>query len=123
LAGTATALFENHLDTAAAGQSLAVRVRDIQDFMTLTGAEVRIYDSRSDSRGEQKLLAARIVDDGSGSGSDMPLHFGLPDVETIDVEVTYPKGERRLQLRIEAISLKAYRGRALTLRVPPQINR
>lgn len=121
MTGTARALFENQLDSAAAGRSLTVRVRDIQDFMTLTGAEIRVYNSNGDKR----LLAMRIVDDGAGGGSqsDMPVHFGLPNVEDVDVEVTYPKGDRRIQLRIEAISIAAYRGRALTLRLPPEVRR
>jgi hypothetical protein len=121
MSGADTPLFESKLDSAAGMQSLAIRVRDVQDFMTLTGAEVRVFAGSGDHR----LLGTRIVDGGESSGSqnDIPLHFGLPNVEEVDVEVTYPRGDRRIQLRIQAISLQAYRGRVLTLRVPPEVRR
>jgi endonuclease/exonuclease/phosphatase family metal-dependent hydrolase len=120
LSGTAESLFENKLDTAASRRSLAVRVRDIQDYMTLTGAEVRVFDAKTG-----KLVATRIVDDGGDVSvqHDVPLHFGLPEVDEVDVEVTYPRGDRRLLLRVESIALGAYQGRVLTLRLPPEVRR
>lgn len=110
-----TSVLENKLEGDALEHAIDVRVRDIQDYMTLTGAEVRVF-----ARGD-KLISSGIVGDGSngGSQSDMPLHLATGDNDEVDVEVTYPKGDTRVQMKLEGISVKAYRERGLTMRVPP----
>jgi len=67
---------------------------------------VRIY-----AAGTPTLVGARLVDSGSGydAQSDMPLHFGVGSRTSVDVEVTWPGGGRRLVARAAGV-------RAATLR-------
>ena len=99
-------LLRNALPPAMARQSLAVRVLDSRRRATRAGAEVRIY-----AAGTRTLVGARLVDSGSGydAQSDMPLHFGVGSRTSVDVEVTWPGGGRRLVARAAGV-------RAATLR-------
>jgi hypothetical protein len=85
-------LLLNTLPRGRARRSLGVLVRDMRGRATRPGAEVRVY-----AAGSRTLLGTRLVDTGSGydAQSDLPVHFGLPSVDHVDVEVTWPAGGRR----------------------------
>ena len=107
-------VLHNLLPAAAARRSLSLRILDARGRAVVAGAEVRVY-----SAGTKRLLAARLVDTGSGynAQSDVPLHVGLGDLGRLDVEVTRmgsgrrtqtwrrnfdPRRERRLEVRAAA---------------------
>jgi hypothetical protein len=85
-------LLRNMLAPEVARRSLHVRVLDHAGRATRAGAEVRLY-----TRGTQRLLAARLVDSGSGydAQNDVPVHFGLAATDAVDVQVTFPAAGRR----------------------------
>ena len=89
------AVYRNLLPAAQARKSLQVMVLDSKGHSTRAGSEVRLY-----AAGTRKVVGGRIVDSGSGytSQSQVPVHFGLGDVKTVDVEVTYftPQGRKTL---------------------------
>jgi imidazolonepropionase-like amidohydrolase len=72
--------------------SLKVRVLDPNGRATRAGAEVHVY-----AAGTRRLLATRLVDTGSGynAQNDIPVHVGLPSLDPVDVEVTWPANGRR----------------------------
>lgn len=74
------------------GRSLQVRVLDGHGRATRAGAEVRVYLA-----GTRRLLAAGLVDSGSGynAQSDLPVHVGLPVDGRVDVQVIVPARGRR----------------------------
>lgn len=76
----------------AAQRSIKVRVLDSRGRATRAGAEVRVY-----AAGTRRLLATRLVDTGSGynAQNDMPVQLGLPTLDPVDVEVTWPANGRR----------------------------
>ena len=78
---------------------------------TTAGAEVRVYENR-----ERQLIAARIVDSGSGynAQNDLPVHVGTLD-RLVDVEVTLPRKGRPVT-RATRINPRDYSGRALVIR-------
>ena len=76
------------------------------------GSEVRIYDLNG------KLLGSRLVTTGDGynSHSNKPVHFGLPNVNTVNLEVTFlTKGERKIQ-RYENIRVDDYANKQFLVR-------
>lgn len=107
-------VLRNALPPDAAARSLHVRVVDANGRATRAGAEVRLY-----SAGTRRLLGTRLVDTGSGynAQSDMPVHFGLPSSEPVDVEVIWPGSGRRLVSRAAGVIPTEWRGRALVVRV------
>jgi hypothetical protein len=82
----------NLLPEETARRSLRVRVLDANGRATRAGAEVRVY-----AAGTRRVLATRLVDTGSGynAQNDMPVHVGLPSMDPVDVEVTWPANGRR----------------------------
>jgi hypothetical protein len=54
----------------------------------------------------RRCSAPRLVDTGSGynAQSDIPVHFGLPSMAPVDVEVTWPAAGRRVVRRVTGIS-------------------
>jgi hypothetical protein len=109
------AVYRNLLPAAQARKSLQVVVLDSKGHYTRAGAEVRLY-----AAGTRKVVGGRIVDTGSGytSQSQSPVHFGLGDVKTVDVEVTYftPQG-RKTVVQKNVDPTKVPRG-ILTVKVP-----
>ena len=107
-------LLQNLLRPEFAGQSLQVRVLDGSGAATRTGAEVRLF-----AAGTDELLGLRLVDSGSGydSQSDLPVHFGLPGAQPVDVAVTILAGGERLTATVTDVDPAEYRGRVLELRV------
>jgi FG-GAP-like repeat/ASPIC and UnbV len=94
----------NQLAPADARRSLKIRALDARGRATLAGAEVRVYSSSA-----KRLLATRLVDSGSGynAQSDVPVHVGLADVGTVDVEVIHPAAGRRATARLRNITPSA----------------
>ena len=80
---------------------------------TRAGAEVRIY-----AEGTRTLLGTRRVDSGSGydAQSDLPVHFGIPGGQRVDVEVTVPAAGRRTVTRLDGVDPRALQGRAVEIR-------
>jgi hypothetical protein len=118
LTGAATpgtvALLRNLLSTEAAGRSLSVRVLDGRGRATRAGAEVHLFAARS-----RRWLGTRLVDTGSGynAQNDMPVHFGLPSMAPVDVEVVWPGSGRRVTTRVANVRPADWRGRSLVVRV------
>ncbi|MBK91332.1 MAG: hypothetical protein CME27_02620 [Gemmatimonadetes bacterium] len=117
LAGSAIdgthALLENLLRPEFAWHSLQVRVLDEKGHSTRPGSEVRLFVSGTD-----RLLGTRRVDSGSGydAQSDLPVHFGVPGGQKVDVEITVPGGGRRRVTRIDGVDPRMYQGRSLEVR-------
>ena len=89
-------------------------VLDARGRATRAGAEVRVYEA-----GTRRLLGTRLVDSGSGYDSQnvAPVHFGLPALSPVDVEVTVPARGARRTARITAVDPTVSAGRALGVRV------
>ena len=117
LAGSAIdgthALLENLLRPEFAWHSLQVRVLDEKGHSTRPASEVRLFVSGTD-----RLLGTRRVDSGSGydAQSDLPVHFGVPGGQKVDVEITVPGGGRRSVTRIDGVDPRMYQGRSLEVR-------
>jgi hypothetical protein len=107
-------LLRNLLRPEFSSHSLQVRVLDGRGFATRPGAEVRLYVAGTD-----QLLGTRLVDTGSGydAQSDLPVHFGLPAANPVDVAVTVLAGGQRRTAVLRDVDPDAYRGRGLTLKV------
>jgi len=108
-------LLRNELDSAAARRSLSVSVVDANGRATLAGTEVRVYVA-----GTRRLLGTRLVDSGSGYDSQnvVPVHFGLPSLGRVDVEVTVPRAGRRAVTRSRSVDPAGSAGRSLVIRAP-----
>ena len=82
-------VMRNMLEPSLSARGLLIRVVDVDGRATRAGAEVRVFAS-----GTQRLIAARIVDSGSGydSQNDLPVHVGIPPgVSRVDVQVIVPR--------------------------------
>jgi hypothetical protein len=90
-------------------RAVAVRVLDAQGRATTAGAEVRAYRT-----GTRELVASATVDAGSGycSQSVQPAHLGIGAHPAVDIEVSLPRGGRRLVARTSASA-----GATVTVRV------
>lgn len=110
-------LMENHLRPEVVWHSLQVRVLDQNGRATMPGAEVRAY-----AAGTEHLLGSRLVDTGSGydAQSDLPVHFGLPGGQPVDVRVTVLGGGERHVGTVAAVDPAEYQGRVLTIRIDRQ---
>ena len=107
-------LLRNLLRPEFSWHSLQVRVLDGSGRATRAGAEVRLFEA-----GTERLLGTRLVDTGSGydAQSDLPVHFGLPGGQPVDVEVTtFVRGQRRT-VTVTGIDPREYRGGVLNVRV------
>jgi len=115
--GATHALVQNLLRPEVAFHSLKVRVLDAEGRATLAGSEVRVY-----AAGTFDLLGTGVVDTGSGydAQSDLPLHFGLPGAEPVDLEVTLVGAGKRIPSRIAGLDPAGYRGRVVTIRLDEQ---
>lgn len=107
-------LLQNLLRPEFSWHSLQVRVLDEEGRNTRAGAEVRIY-----AAGGSDLLGTRRVDSGSGynAQSDLPVHFGVPGGQQVDVEVIVTGGGRRTVTRVDGVDPRMYQGRAIEVRV------
>lgn len=107
-------ILRNMLPRAAARRSLAVRVLDTDGRALRAGAELRVY-----ARGTRRLLAARIVDSGSGYNAQnvIPVHVGLPRLQPVDVEVTWPAGGKAVTAMRRNVQPAALTGKVLAVRI------
>ncbi len=117
--GATHALMQNLLRPELALHALRVHPVDAEGRATLAGAEVRVY-----AAGTFELLGTGIVDTGSGydAQSDLPLHFGLPSAEPVDIEVTLVGAGSRIPSRISGLDPAGYRGRVITIRLDERGN-
>jgi hypothetical protein len=108
-------ILRNMLPAETARRSMSVRVVNDRGLALQAGAEVRLYAS-----GTRRLIGTRLVDSGSGynSQNDIPVHFGLPSAEPVDIEIVWPMGGRRVTVREESVDPKDYVGRAVVIRLP-----
>lgn len=107
-------LLTNLLRPEFRSRMLQVRVLDGDGRATRAGAEVRLY-----AAGTDRLLGTRIVDTGSGydAQSDLPVHFGLPGDQPVDVRVTILVGGRRVTATWPDVDPERHLGRPLVLRI------
>jgi hypothetical protein len=86
-------IFRNALATPAAGRSVRVQVVDSTGRATRAGAEVRAF-----AAGTRRLVAMRLIDTGSGynAQNDMPVTLGLPSMDPVDIEISWPANGRRV---------------------------
>jgi len=64
-------------------------------------------------------MGSRLVDTGSGydAQSDLPVHFGVPGGQPVDVEVTVLLSGQRSTVRIENVDPRDHQGAALIVQV------
>jgi hypothetical protein len=112
-------VFENLLAGDKARQSLQIMVLDAQGRYTRAGSEVRIYEP-----GTKKLLGMSFLDTGSGYNTQnaMPVHFGLRNVEAVDVEVTTLTTQGRKTAMISSVVPSQHAGRWLVVKVDGEGN-
>ena len=105
-------LFRNELPNDRARRSLQVLVLDHEGRATRAGAEVRLYAAAG------TLLGTRLVPTGDGYGSQgvVPVHFGLANMGTVTVEVTFLTRAGRASKRVERVDPRAWAGRALVVK-------
>jgi len=106
-------ILKNLLRPEFAWHSLQVRVLDAEGRATRPGTEVRLY-----AAGTSTLLGTRIVDSGSGydAQSDLPVHFGVPGGQPVDVEITSFVGGTRQVARLDGVDPDDFRRAVLTIR-------
>ena len=96
------------------GRSIEVEVTDPNARRTRAGSEVRAYRA-----GTRQLLAAALVDSGSGycSQNDMPVHLGINASWTgkVDLEVVTIAAGRRHVSVVRDVDPDDYRGRSLRI--------
>ena len=85
-------------------RALHVRVTDTRGRAVRAGAEIRVF-----AAGTRRLLAARLVDAGSGydAQNDMPEHIGVGAAARVDVEVTWPAAGTRSVTRVRNVRIGA----------------
>jgi hypothetical protein len=105
-------VLRNRLSARQRRHSLQVLVLDRNGRHTRAGSEVRLYDSAG------KLLGTRLVSTGSGynSQSDQPVHFGLPRLTPVTVELTYLTSVGRRVQRISNIDPRKWVGKPIVVR-------
>jgi VCBS repeat protein/ASPIC/UnbV protein len=108
------ALLRNQLPPEAAARSLSIRVLDARGRATRAGAEVHLF-----AAGTRRRLGTRLVDTGSGynAQNEMPVHFGLADLASVDVEVVWPENGRRIMKRVANLRPADWAGKSLVVRV------
>jgi hypothetical protein len=107
-------VLRNVVSPDIARRSLQVRVVNAGGRALHAGAEVRVY-----AAGTRQLLGTRWLDAGSGydAQSDSPVHFGLPSMAAVDVEVTVPTGTSRRKTTVRGVAPAAHAGRWLSVRL------
>jgi penicillin G amidase len=108
-------LYRNLLPADRAKRSLQVLVLDERGRYTRAGSEVRLY-----LPGTRQAVGGRLVDAGSGydSQSQIPVHFGLGDVQRVDVEVTFFTQAGRKTTRVAGVNPARVAGGILIVKAP-----
>jgi len=106
-------LLRSALPEADRRRSLQIRALDAKGRATLAGAEIRVFEP-----GTRRLIAARLVDAGSGydAQNDMPVHAGLPRVTAVDVELIVPRNGTRLVTRAARVDPRQWAGTAFVIK-------
>lgn len=106
-------VFANQLSSEVRQNSLQVLVLDRKGYFTKAGSEVRVYRAGTD-----ELLGMTQVDTGSGykTQNAMPVHFGLPNLEPVDVVVSSPSPSGPRETRRNDIDPSEYLGQVLDFR-------
>lgn len=99
-------VLRNLLPARSARNSLSITVLDERGRALAAGAEIHVY-----AAGTRRLVAARLVDSGSGynAQNEMPVHIGLPAMGRVDVEVTRLVSGRRIQTRMRNLDPRSRR--------------
>lgn len=107
-------ILHNMLTKENARRSLKVMVVDEKGIYTKAGTEVRLYQKE-----KRKLIGSRIISAGSDYNcqSAMAVHFGLPKMENVDVEITTMTNDGRKTACLENIDPKKYSGKYLSIKV------
>jgi len=110
--GGGVTLLHSLISAEARHRSLEVSVLDQAGHQTRPGSEVRLYDPNG------KLLGTRLVATGDGycAQSMQPVHFGLPKLMKVTVEVTYLTPTGRRTQRIENVDPSKFLGKTLVVR-------
>lgn len=109
-------LFRNLLAKPDATRSILVRTVDDRVRATRAGTEVRVY-----AAGTKQLVAARIVDSGSGynAQNDVPVQIGLPAaIGKIDVVATFPAAGRKVVASLRNLDPATMSSRLVVIRMP-----
>src|SRR5206468_222653 len=109
-------IMRNLLPMVDALRSIQIRVVDSRGHSIKQGAEVRLF-----AAGTRRLLGTSLVDTGSGynSQNDAPVHFGLPDNEHVDVEVTFPQAGQRVVSSVKSVNPRDLKPNPLAVRLKP----
>ena len=107
-------VLRNDLAAPASGRSLQVTVVDARGRARFAGAEVRVF-----AAGTSRLIGLRLVDAGSGYNTQnaMPVHIGIADRDTVDVEVRV-RQSGSAPVRLRAVRVGEHTGRPLLVRIP-----
>ncbi len=107
-------VLQNLLRPEFAGHSLKVRVLDQEGRATRAGAEVGIFVP-----GTRNPLALGIMDTGSGydAQSDLPVHFGIPGLQPVDLVIFIQGEDGRRTAAVGRINPEEFRGRVLEARI------
>ena len=107
-------IMTNMMPVSQSNRSFKVLLLDHNGHFTRAGAEVRIYHA-----GTGTLLGTRIVDTGSGYNSQdaISLHFGLVNLDNIDVEITSMTQDGRISDWIRDVNPSNYSGENFVVKV------
>ncbi len=107
-------VIHNLLSSEQAGNSLKVMVLNKNGIHTRAGTEIRLY-----VKGTKKLIGTRIIETGSdyNGQSVMPVHFGLPNSEVVDVEIALMSNNGRRTVLVQNVIPQKYIGSYLKIKV------
>jgi hypothetical protein len=105
-------VFRSGLSADAKKRSLSVTVLDSKGHHTRFGAEVRLFDVAG------RVIATRQIVTGGGYNSQRaaPVHFGLPRIQPVRVEVTFMDATGRRRQSISDVHPAAFNGKSLVIR-------
>jgi hypothetical protein len=108
-------LLRNLRRPVSVNHALNVRVLDENGRATLAGAEVSVLIN-----GTEVPLGKRLVDAGSGynSQNDIPVHFGVPQVSRVYLQVRVRRPGRDFVTTSAAIDVNLWQDRVYELRLP-----
>ncbi len=107
-------VMRNELEPGIARRSLSVSVVDTRGRALFPGTEIRAF-----AAGTHRLIGTRLVDTGSGYDSQnvAPVHFGVPNINSVDIEVTYPHAGKRQVTHVPGVDPRRLYGRSLVVKI------